>query len=622
MSAPGVLNLERILGLTLPEDRPNIETGLAAAYNPAGEGVYEAEYRIHRENDGALRWIGARGQVYFEADRPVRLIGICRDITDVRTARQAMENGEALIRRFVEQAPTEVAMLDRDMTYVAASARWLANYGKGLASLVGVNHYALHPDIPDRWRAIHQRVKSGEFHSDDADIWTDGSGRVRWLRWAVFPWTDSSGAIGGVIMSAEDISAQKEAETALRENEEKFRNAFAGAAIGFVMAKAGGTIVEANEAYCRLTGYAPGELSAMQYIDVVHPEDRAEVGALADRVQGGEVPAAVSEHRLLRKDGELIWVRESASTTHDAAGEPRWVVHLVEDVTERKRMVDTTARTVAQLTAVLDGARDGIISIDIAGVVQSINATAERMFGYDRDEVIGREVGVLMPQPDAERHADYMANYRETGIGKIIGIGREVEGRRKDGTVFPIELAINEAAVYNDLMFVGFVRDLSERRRIELRIDQLAAQRLTAIGGMAGALAHELKQPLAAIGVYLETARRMLSKPSDQRAQTVEEVIARALAQVGRMGEIIGSLRDFVGHGEPDKTFQSLHAVIERVAAEATSLAKGRGAALSLDLAAERDVVVMDPVQIGQVLTNLIRNARELDSERRRTAAS
>jgi len=103
-------------------------------------------------------------------------------------------------------------------------------------------------------------VKSGEFHSDNSDFWVDDVGRVRWLRWAVFPWTDSSGAIGGVIMSAEDISAQKRAEAALRESEEKFRNAFAEAAIGFVMANADGTIVEANEAYCQLTGYTTGEL--------------------------------------------------------------------------------------------------------------------------------------------------------------------------------------------------------------------------------------------------------------------------------------------------------------------------------------------------------------------------
>ena len=176
------------------------------------------------------------------------------------------------------------------------------------------------------------------------------------------------------------------------------------------------------------------------------------------------------------------------------------------------------------------------------------------MFGYERSEVIGRNLRTLMPHGEAERHDAYIANYLETGVGKVIGVGREMEGRRKNGAQFPIDLSIVEAAVEDHLMFVGFVHDLTEQRRIDSRIDHLAAQRLSAIGGMAGALAHEINQPLAAIGVYLETARRMLQKSADPRGTSVENAIGRALTQVERMGDIIGHLRDFVGHGEADKT--------------------------------------------------------------------
>jgi PAS domain S-box-containing protein len=615
MTPHGVVSLQRLMGLAVPEDRPKIRKALSTACDPSGDGLYLAEYRIRRENDGAVRSIAVRGQVYFEAGRALRMIAVCRDITDVRSARQAAPSSEAQIRRFVEQAPTEIVMLDRDMNYVAVSARWLARYGKGRDSLVGLNHYAFNPEIPEKWKAIHRRVEAGEFHSGDGDAWVDSSGRAHWARWVTFPWTDSTGAIGGIIISAEDIWAQKEAEAALRESEEKFRNAFAKAAIGFVMAKAGGTVVEANEAFCRLTGYTPEDLKAMRPADFVHPEDRIEADGLAEGILRGEIPAHVIEHRYLRKDGVPIWVRESASKTHDAEGRPRWLVTLVEDVTERKMIEDSAARTVAQLTAVLDGAKDAIISIDIHGLVQSINAAGEKMFGYERDEVIGRNVSLLMPAEHRARHGGYIANYLATGVAKIIGIGREVEGRRKDGSVFPIELAITEAVVYNELVFVGFVRDLSERRRIESRIDQLAAQRLTAIGGMAGALAHELNQPLAAMGVYLETARRMLLKAPGQRVAQVEDAIVRTSKQVFRMGEIIGHLRDFVGHGEPDKTYQKLHALIEKVVAETACDGTAQGPALVLDLSATRSDVVVDPVQIGQVLANLVRNAREAVGE-------
>jgi len=227
-------------------------------------------------------------------------------------------------------------------------------------------------------------------------------------------------------------------------------------------------------------------------------------------LRAGEIPGYVIENRYIRKDGAIIWVRKSASLTHGAGGGRRWIVNLVEDVTERKRSEETAARTVAQLSAILDGATDAVISIDVAGIVQSINPAGERMFGYGRGEVVGRNVSMLMPQEDARRHHEYLANYLRTGDGKIIGVGRETEGRSEDGSVFPVDLAVVEAVVYDELIFIGFVRDLSERRNFEIRMDQLAAQRLTAIGGMAGALAHELNQPLAAAGVYLATAQRMI----------------------------------------------------------------------------------------------------------------
>ncbi len=610
LSHLGTVNFARVLGLVLPEDRPKMQAALAAACDPSGEGAYQAEYRIRREDNREPRWIIARGQVYFEKGRAVRMIGVCSDISDLRTAELALQASERQIRGFVERAPTEIAMLDRDMTYIAASRRWIANYGRGLDSLVGVNLYELHPRVPERWKMVHRLVATGEFHNYDGELWVDADDRTRWLRWSAFPWTNLAGAIGGVILASEDITAQKQAEAALRESEEKFRNAFAGAAIGFVMAQARGRIIEVNEAFRRLTGYEADELRGMRLADLAHPEDRDAAFEATDALGGGAGSAFVVERRLRKKSGETIFVRDSASLTNDAEGAP-WIVHLVEDVTERKRMEDIEARTVAQLTAVLDGAKDGILSIDVEGVVRSINAAGERMFGYERDEVIGRNVTLLMPELLAEHHDGYLRNYLKTGVARMIGSGGESEGRRKNGEVFPIELAITEAAVYNDLMFVGFVRDLSERRRIELRIDQLAAQRLTAIGGMAGALAHELNQPLAAARVYLETARRVLAKPAKQGGPSVDDVIARASAQVVRMGEIIAHLRDFVGHGEPDKIHHGLHALIRRVVAEADADARGHGPAVSLALTAERDEVLMDPVQIGQVVSNLIRNARE-----------
>ncbi len=623
--APGtVVNPAQIVGIALPEDAPKIKAALQAAFEPTGDGVYQADYRIRRPSDGAERWIAARGQVFFKAGQAIRMIGVSRDVTEERTTRQALLMTQAQVRAFVERAPISIAMLDRRMTYTAASRRWTEAYGRGHSDLVGRNHYAIHPDIPDRWRAIHQRVLKGEFHTEDDDRWVDADGEEHWVRWAAFPWIDVAGEIGGIIMFAEETARQKRAEAALRESEERFRNAFADAAIGFVMAKARGHIIDANAAYCRLTGYSVEELRSMRPVDFIHPEDKTENLALVEKLYSGAVSSYVVENRCLRRDGQSIWVRKSVSLTRNSEGEPRWVVNLVEDVTGRKRSEEAAARTVAQLSAVLDGAPDAIISIDETGIIQSVNAPAMKMFGYHRGEVVGCNVRMLMPEYNARRHDDYIANYLRTGVGKIIGVGREVEGQRKDGALFPIELAIVEAAVDHSRMFVGFLRDLSERRRIETRIDDLASQRLIAMGGMAGALAHELNQPLAAMGVYLETARRMLGRPPEQRPATVEEALRLAAEQVMRMGDIVNHLREFVAHGDPDKTHQNLHALIREVFAAEFPGHKSGLPSVSLNLGAMDDEVLVDRVQIGQVLTNLVRNAREatMDSANARIAIS
>ncbi len=614
-AAGTVINPDAVRSVALKDDVPKINAALDAAYDPAGDGAYAADYRIRRPSDGEERWIAARGQVFFEDGRPVRMIGISRDVTGEKTAGRALRISRGQIRMFVERAPISVAMFDRDMVYLAASRGWIEAYGRGRKSLTGLSHYELHPDIPERWKAVHRGVLNGEFHTEDDDRWVNSDGQERWIRWAAYPWTDEVGGIGGIMLSAGEITAQKRAEAALRESEEKFRNAFAEAAVGFVMGDAEGAILEANKAFCRLTGYGEDELKSMRLADLLHPDDRAEDNVLNEALRTGGGPGYVVESRYVRKDGAIIWVRKSASLTRGVEAGRRRIIKLVEDVTERRELEEKAARTVAQLSAILDGAKDAVISIDVTGGIQSVNAACVKIFGYERGEMVGRNVSMLMPSGDARRHDGYLADYLRTGVAKIIGVGRETEGRRKDGKTFPIDLAIVETVVNGERIHVGFVRDLSERRNFEMRMDQLSAQRLTAIGGMAGALSHELNQPLAAVAVYVATARRMLGRAPDDRLAPVEDALKRAGEQVDRMGDMIRRLRGFVAHGEADKRHNSLHELIrESVAAE---FPDGRSArpVVTLSLDAEDDEVLMDRIQIGQVLSNLLRNAREATAE-------
>jgi two-component system, LuxR family, sensor kinase FixL len=182
------------------------------------------------------------------------------------------------------------------------------------------------------------------------------------------------------------------------------------------------------------------------------------------------------------------------------------------------------------LKSILETVPDAIIVIDEAGIIQSFSAAAERLFGYAAEEAIGRNVSMLMPSPHREQHDGYLRHYRETGERRIIGIGRVVVGERKDGSTFPMDLSVGEMSTGGRRYFIGFIRDLSERQHSESRLQELQSElvhvsRLTAMGEMASALAHELNQPLSAIANYLRGCRRMLDKQPGDRSQQISDAL-------------------------------------------------------------------------------------------------
>jgi two-component system, LuxR family, sensor kinase FixL len=270
----------------------------------------------------------------------------------------------------------------------------------------------------------------------------------------------------------------------------------------------------------------------------------------------------------------------------------------------------------AQLQSILDTVPEAMIVIDERGIMQSFSTTAERLFGWTADEAIGRNVSILMPSPYRHEHDGYLERYRTTGERRIIGIGRIVVGERKDGSTFPMELAIGETKVGTDRLFTGFVRDLTERRTEERRLHDLQSElvhvsRLTAMGEMASSLAHELNQPLSAITSYLRGAATLLRKADSVDKDRVREALDRSADQALRAGDIIKRLREFVAKGETQQTIENPGVLLEEAAALALVGTREQGVRVSLRADRELADVVVDKVQIQQVALNLIRNAVE-----------
>ncbi len=269
----------------------------------------------------------------------------------------------------------------------------------------------------------------------------------------------------------------------------------------------------------------------------------------------------------------------------------------------------------AHLQSILATVPDAMVVINERGDMQSFSPAAERLFGWSAGEVLGQNVRMLMPSPYRENHDGYLDRYLTTGERRIIGFGRVVVGERKDGSTFPMELSVGEMISGDERFFTGFVRDLSERQQTEARLQELQSElvhisRLTAMGEMASALAHELNQPLSAMANYLKGSARLLVAEPVPRERLLD-AIEKAGEQSLRAGDIIRRLRDFVARGETERRVESLPKLMEEASALALVGAKEHGIRVLFHFDPTVDLVLADRIQIQQVVLNLIRNAIE-----------
>jgi len=272
--------------------------------------------------------------------------------------------------------------------------------------------------------------------------------------------------------------------------------------------------------------------------------------------------------------------------------------------------------------ALLDAAVDAIIVIDHKGRIETFNSAAEVIFGFSAQDVLGKNVSLLMPEPYRSGHDSYIRNYLETGNAKIIGLGREVQGKRQSGSIFPIGISVGKIPTDGRPKFVGIIRDITDRKRSEEEIHHIRERlsqfgRLSTLGEMAAGLAHELNQPLTAISTYTQACQRLIeSGRSDD-----DEILAtlkKCDSQAQRAGDVIRRLRQFVQKRELGRQEVSCEDLIHDLAALAEVDARNNRIPLTIDVAAGLPKIMVDTIQIQQVILNLIRNGIDamLDTDR------
>ena len=386
---------------------------------------------------------------------------------------------------------------------------------------------------------------------------------------------------------------------------------------GIVVIDAKGSVRLFNKAAERLFGH-PASAVLGQNVKMLMPAPHREAhdGYLAHYQKSKEqrIIGVGRDLSGLRADGSVFPMYLSvAEIVRD--GTETLFVGIVHDMSREEQAATGLREQAARLRSILETVPDAIIVIDAVATIESFSPAAERLFGWRAHEVVGSNVNVLMPSPYREQHDGYMRRYLNTGERRIIGIGRIVVGQRKDGSTFPMELAVGEMHLAGGRYFTGFVRDLTEVKANENRLQDLQGEllhvsRLSAMGQMASALAHELNQPLAAIVNWTQAARRLLQAQETPAPKAVE-FTEKAIEQANRAGQIIRRLRSFIEKGETERQFEDVNKVVEEATALALVGAKESGVHVTMALAVNLPATFIDKIQVQQVLVNLVRNAVE-----------
>jgi two-component system sensor kinase FixL len=521
-----------------------------------------------------------------------------------------------------EATPDLIYAKDRERRFVYANAAVLKALGLSASAVLGRRNgdfVSDNVDLRAQDDADRRVLETGEAQLIEG-AFTLPSGKTRVLRSRLFPLRDADGVVTGVAGLTSDVTETNAIRQALAESEAKYRTIANAMPTMVWSADAEGLRDFYNYRWYEFTGAAPGSTDGASWTNLVHTEDRSRVIRL-ERSGVAAAQAYEVQYRLKGKDGPR-WCLERAVPLFDEAGRVnRWqgtitdIQELIENRREKESAIADLKAREAHLKSILDSVPDAMIVIDEQGIIQSFSAAAEVQFGWPSADVLGRNINILMPSPYRDAHNGYLARYLMTGERKMIGIERVVMGERRDGSTFPMELSVGETKSGRRRFFTGFVRDLSERQAVERRFQGVQSElahvsRLSAMGEMASALAHELNQPLSATANYLQGSLRLLEQePTDKLL--LKEALSSAGEQMFRAGDIIRHLRDFVAKGETDRQIESLRQLLEEAGALAMVGARDLGIRLRLDIDPTLNRVIVDKVQIQQVVLNLMRNGIE-----------
>ncbi|MFB2898039.1 PAS domain S-box protein [Aerosakkonemataceae cyanobacterium BLCC-F50] len=313
----------------------------------------------------------------------IGLIGVIKDITERKQTEAALKYREWLAQYFVEHTSIPAAVFDTQMRYIIVSQRWLTDYQLEGLDIIGRSHYEVFPEIPQRWKEIHQRCLAGAVEICEEDPFVRADGRIDWLRWEVRPWYEQTGAIGGIILFTEVITARKEAEFALKQSEQRYANLAAVIPVGVYCSDTQGNINYLNQRWCELTGLSAEQGMGKGWEKAIHPDDRDRIASSwCEAIHNQNI--FCTEYRYQRPDGVISWVYGQAVAERAANGEIVGYIGTVTDITERKRAEDCLRENEARLRLALQTTKSGIWDWDFVTGCARVSEEYCLLLGIDR----------------------------------------------------------------------------------------------------------------------------------------------------------------------------------------------------------------------------------------------
>lgn len=482
-----------------------------------------------------------------------------------------------------------VAVFDLNGRFLRANPAWSDLLGLPSERLPSMTAFDLiHPDDLETTRSVLGQLTAGQHVEDFTCRVLSTAGNVLWLSW-------SAVAEGGRIFAiARNVTHRLEVEEQLRLSEQRFRDVVEASGEFIWEVDASGTLEFISDRIRAILGHLPADLIGQPMADVLTGAERT---ALIEAFRRGGLFRL--ELQAMRTTGQVVWLRLVGRPVKNADGAIKGFRGACLDITEAHQARQEVADSEARYRSIVNTVVDGIITIDERGTIQSANPAAERIFEYSAREMIGNNVKMLMDEPYRAAHDGYLTNYMRTGTPKIIGIGREVHGRRKSGEIFPLDLGVSEVWFGHHRSFIGMCRDVSERKRIERLKDEFVST-----------VSHELRTPLTsirgslglisggAVGELPDKARRLLDiafKNCERLVNLVNDILDIQKIESGRMAFDM----------RPVDLMILAHRAIEEMAGFA------RQFDISLDLADGPESVLIrgDSDRLLQVIINLLSNA-------------